>query len=112
RHWPLERMIQFAATLARGDIRRFQPVVPPGRHIRIAQEHHRRCRAQAYSLTFHGSLVLIEKYTGKTAHEHGQERHPAETIPGGAEVNAALILSDWCDRSPRGKPPMASLHQL
>jgi hypothetical protein len=105
-------MVQFAATLARGEIRRFQPIVPPGGHIRIAQEHHRRCRAQAYSLTFHGPLVLIEKYAGKTAYEQGQERHPAETIPRGAEVNAALVLRDWCDRGLRGKPPTAGLHQL
>ena len=52
---------------------------------------------QAFGLQFHGAAILFDEFCKDEFQDVGDERDPAEQVPGGDYVDAAMISRDGCD---------------
>src|ERR1019366_1487051 len=57
-------------------------------------EHEVRVVLQALALKFHGAAILLYKFCEDEFQQLGAEGNPAEQVPGGHNVDAALVARD------------------
>lgn len=88
----------------RFEMRGLQLEIPFGGTVGVVDEHEMRIVLQAFGLQFHGAAVLLDEFGEDELEELGAKGHPAENVPGGHDVDAALIASDGRYRGERRKP--------
>jgi len=82
----------------------FELEVPLGGLVGIVDEHQVWIVFQALGLHFHGAAILFYEFSEDIFQKIGDEGDPAEEVPGGDYVDAALIAQDGRDGCKAGEP--------
>ena len=85
-------------------MRGLQLEIPFGGTVGIIDQHEMRIVLQAFGLEFHGAAVLLDEFSENKFQQIRDERDPAEEIPRGHYVDAALVARNRRDRGQAGKP--------
>ncbi len=86
------------------EVRGLQLEIPFCGTVGVVDQHEVRIVLQAFGLQFHGAAILLDEFREDELQQLGAEGHPAENVPGGDHVDAALIASDGRYRGERRKP--------
>ena len=79
------------------EVRGLELEVPFGRTVGVINQHEMRIVLQAFGLEFHGAAVLLDEFGENEFQQLRTEGEPAEEIPGGDDIDAALIPGDGRD---------------
>ena len=82
----------------------FELEVPFGGAVSVVDEHEVRIVLQAFGLKFHSAAILLDEFPENKFHQFRDQRDPAEEIPGGDNVDAAVTAGDGRDGRQAGKP--------
>src|ERR1700674_1971722 len=105
-------MPQLSAASASFQMGCLQSEIPLGGAVGRLNQHQVRIVFQAFGLLLHSLPVLLYKFGEDELQQTGTERQPAEQVPGGNYVNAAVVAGDGRDRSQTGKPVLARTDSL
>ena len=87
-------MLHLAAGAFRFQMRGLQLEIPFGGTVGVVDQHEMRIVLQAFGLQFHGAAILFDELREDEFQQLGAEGQPAEDVPGGDHVDAALIAGD------------------
>ena len=91
-------MLHLSPGAFRFEISGLQLEIPFGGTIGIVNQHEMRIVLQAFGLQFHGAAILLDEFREDEFEQARAKRHPAEKIPGGDDVDAALVARNGRDR--------------
>ena len=84
-------MLHLATGALGFEVRGLELEIPFGGTVGVIDQHEMWIVLQAFGLEFHGAAVLLDKFGEDEFQQLGSEGQPAKKIPGGDDVNAALI---------------------
>ena len=82
----------------------FQLEIPFGGAVGVVDQHEVWIVLQAFGLQFHGAAVLLDEFCENELQQVGDEWDPAEEIPCGNYIDAAMAARDRRDGSETGEP--------
>ena len=97
-------MLHFCAGAFGFQVRGLQLEIPLRGAVGVVDQHEVRVVLQAFGLQFHGAAVLLDEFREDEFQHVRDEGDPAEQIPGGDDVDAAMTARDGRDRGQAGEP--------
>lgn len=97
-------MLHPTAGALRFKVRGLQLKVPFGGAVGVIDQHEMGIVLQAFGLELHGAAVLLDEFGEDEFQQFWTEGQPAKKIPGGNDIDTALVARDGRDGGERGKP--------
>ena len=97
-------MVHFCAGALGFEVGGFQLEIPFRWAVGVINQHQMWIVLQAFGLEFHGAAVLLDEFPEDEFQQAGNEWNPAKKIPGGDDVNAAMVAANGRDRGQAGEP--------
>ena len=105
-------MPELAAVPLHFQQRVLQTEIPFCGAVGVVDQHEVWIVFQAFGLKFHGAAILLHEFCEDEFQQLGAERNPAEQVPGGHHVDAALVARDGSDGGQARKPVLAGANDF